>query len=190
MTRIQNFLLFCGAASALGLLARLPYLPWSHPYFSTLGSTLLLSVVALRVSRRSESAALNLFCWGALPLTMLAAIYEKRLHPELTWSAQMFVPLVGLLTVALLSRDGRSLLVYALGSAGATAWMVGELYGRQGAAGVALFVFGVVGGLLLYWVQHDPVAEAQDIQATLDEQRGELEQIKNEQEQERLHGPP
>lgn len=176
MTRVQGFLSFCGAVNGLGFLARLPHLSWPHPYFSTMGTTLLLAMVALRVCRRSELAALNLFCWLALPVTMLAASNEKHIHPELTWSAQMALPLLGLLAVAFLGRDSPSTLGYFLGAAGATAWMIWALYGRQGGAGVAVFGLAVMGALLVGWINSGPVQLARDV----DEQKGRVKKITQE----------
>lgn len=192
MTRVQGFLSFCGAVNALGLLARLPYLPWSHPYFSTMGATLLLAVVALRACRRSELAALNLFCWGALPLTMLAAANEKQLHPELAWSVQMVLPLLGLLAIAFLESNNRSMLAYCLGAGVSTAWMIGALYGRLGGAGVAAFGIGLLGLLLSFWLKRDPTTMLQEAREEQAELRGEVEVINEQRQSQEIlnNGPP
>lgn len=181
MIRARFFLLACALVNGAGIVARLPYLPPTHPYFLTMGATFLLAVGALVITWRSLLGSLNLFCWASLPLIFLAAVYEHRLHPELTGSLLLLMPGIGLLALGILGRDTRSVLAYSVGAMGITGLMMRDIYGRVGAAGTTVFVLGAIGAGLIFWINSGPVQLARDI----GEQKGRVKKITQELENDR-----
>lgn len=142
----------CGVAlvPALGMAVNVAWPPEYYGYLAEQALLVALALGALALARTTVNGAVFLYC--VLALWPVGAMLEYYQGIGGGWSALVLTPMLGILFVAILTRDERATLLYGGIAIVASSVFCGAVCQDAGQAGAMSFLSGGLTFVVLRWL--------------------------------------